>query len=330
MLFKKYMNNTAAFLTLSREVFVLHPKRSEIFVRHLKQKGFELDIRTGKRIKTGTAIAAVTNLWFSTLRGDQTKESEHLSGLLLGAVTPVYDDLMDLFGYTHDEIVGGKFNGIAESSNLIQLSAYLIPETYQSIAQKEAYDHFYLLTVAGQTQSHQQQSGESLTTGQLEDVMGQKGGNATLLYRQILANPMIDGEEKAIFLLGKLMQLINDLFDTRSDYLAGNLTLATSCENPNELRYLFDSLVGEMTAAFARLSYPKKNIKNALRLMMPVIARGEVCLKQFEQLFRQYGHFRLAEFSRQELVCDMEKTLNLWANYREAAKLYRKYANFKS
>lgn len=319
------MNNTGAFLTLSREVFIKHPKRSEAFVKQLKQKGFKLDSRTEKRIKTGTAIATVTNLWFSALRGDQTMESEHLSGLLLGAVTPVYDDLMDLFGYTHDEIVGGKFNGIPDSSSLIHLSSYLIPETYQSIAQKEAYNHFYMLTVAGQTQSHKQQSGESLTTAQLDEVMGQKGGNATLLYRQILANPMIEGEENAVFLLGKLMQFINDLFDTRSDFLAGNLTLTTSCEQPKELRHMFDSLVGEMTAAFSQLSYPKKNIKNALRLMLPVIARGEVCLKQFEQLYRQYGHFRLAEFSRQELVCDMEKSANLWANYREAERLYRRF-----
>lgn len=319
------MNNTIAFLTLSYEVLIKQRKCSKAFVKQLKQQGFEPDERTTKRILDYTTIVSLFNQWFTALRGEKLSVAENQSSLLLAAVTPVYDDLMDVYGYTHNEIEAGRFNDIADSHRLMKLATFLYSETHKSIPHKDTFIRFFRLTVHGQSLSHSQQSGKPMTAQQLEEVMSQKGGNAMLLYRQILTNTMIDGEENAVFLLGKLIQFMDDLFDTRNDLLAGNLTLATNCEHPKELRYLFDSLVGELTAAFSQLSYPKKNIKNALRLMLPVIARGEVCLKQFEQLYRQYGHFRLAEFSRQELVCDMEKAANLWDNYREAARLYRRF-----
>ena len=317
------MNNTSAFLALLYEVGVAGRRQASLLLNQLNKKGYQPDEPTTLRMKKGIAIAAVTNLWFSTLRAFPLSENERHCGILLGAVTPVYDDLMDDYGYTHAEIMGGIYNGNPESSKLISLASYLIPESFAHIIQKEAYEHYFQLTVSGQAQSSRQLTGEKLSEAQLEEVMGQKGGNATLLYRHLLANPMIEGEEKAIFLLGKLMQFINDLFDTRSDFLAGNLTLPTYYPTPEPLRAMFDSLVSDTMRAFLSLSYKPKHIRGMLRLIMPVVARGQVCLLQFEQLYRSQGHFRLAEFSRQQLVCDMEKASNLWANYREADKLFR-------
>lgn len=52
-----------------------------------------------------------------------------------------------------------------------------------------------------------------------------------MLYRSVLGTPLISGEEDAIYLLGSILQLANDMFDVYKDFKNGQQTVFTNTED---------------------------------------------------------------------------------------------------
>jgi hypothetical protein len=322
------MSNLHAFLKMAFEVFYLNKKRHDAFVKELLDRGFVIDEYTGKRMTAGTSIAAITNLWFSSLRGFPSNAEEKRCGLLVGALTPIYDDLLDVHGFTSlaeksfDQILAEESMYHGMNNNLNDLFFWLMKQAYEKIILKDEYRRFFQQTIVSQKESLRQMDGSELDQMELKKIMMIKGGNATLLYRHLLGNKMKEGEEQLVFATGGLMQFANDIFDTWNDHKSGNRTLATISTNPFDLKEAYFKLLREVVKRAVELPYPQKNILSFLRFLLPVIARALVCFDQFERLFTTYGHFDIPSFSRQQMICDMEKPVNMIANVRYAAKLF--------
>ena len=60
------------------------------------------------------------------------------------------------------------------------------------------------------------------------------------------------------------------------------------------------------------MNFESKNVVRFLDMIMPVVNRGFVCIDQFEKLEKNNnGVFEPKKFSRKQLICDMEKPVNL-------------------
>lgn len=307
------------YIQLGFKIFVLNRFRTNRLLKELKRqcqsKGLALSREQLKRIRFYTMQSCITNSWFGALSGWETSSKEIRRALYVGAVTPVLDDLTDTAGYRFEEMLEKIENIAVGGSTSIFLLKYLYEKTTKD-ADKTLLDYLGKALEA-QDESLQQLQAARLPPEKLQAIAFAKGGYFTLFYRSILRAPLIEGEEEAIYLLGGLLQLANDLFDVYKDSRQGQQTLYTNASDLEALSASYKSLIKKMIAQFLALDYPFKQKKKALTEILIVLSRGVVCMNQLLDCQKKTNNvFDLEKYSREELICDMEK----WANIKESIK----------
>ncbi len=312
-----------AYCRLGLEIFIRQKSRNRKIFNQLLLNNFTIDAALSSRIRLYTLQSTITNLMFSVLRGYRPSKDETACGLLLGAVTPVYDDLMDNYHLSHNDLHKELYVNNPELYNLVDLCQWLDVQIRERITLREEYDYYFKKTIAAQEDSLIQIQCKPISVNDLHAITNNKGGYATLLYRCVLHHKMIPGEEAAIFAFGSFYQYLNDLFDAWKDTQAGSITLITQCGDPTKLRAEYAQKLRTVISAFAALNYPKPNKDLMLRLILTMVSQGFVCIGQFEDLYKKYGHFNTKAFTRKELVCDMDTMKNLYQSYRISCKWYK-------
>lgn len=309
-----------AFISTGAEIFIFNKYHSLVLQNelksYLKKHNKQLEAGIKNRIKAYTIQSAITNLWFSSLRGYSPDKNELLSGLYVGSSTPIYDDLMDSHHFTHNELNNRVENLKHNDNTSLLLLNYLRQRINDTVKNMDIYQDYLLKLGAAQTQSLRQNSRETLTTDEIRKITYDKGGYATLLYRSLLSNKIIEGEENAIYQLGALLQLTNDIFDIYKDYKNKSQTLASTATNIDLLTEEFLSLKNKVFVLFSRLDYKPPNIQATLYQFMPIISRGRVCLDQLQLLQQQNKSFKIENFKGKQLICDMEKLKNIRKSFQ--------------
>jgi len=300
-----------AYLSLGFEVFLKNKLRTMAFLSDLQKKfGISLTNEQIRRINFYTIQSSLTNNWFSTLTGHKPGKEVLQNALHLGAITPIADSLMDDFGFHHTEIFEQLKTKDPSPSNHVRLAGHLYEQIIRS--QDEVSARYFKEVVRLQDLSLKQLQKDKLSFEELYEISYAKGGYSTLLYRSVLGTPLISGEEEAIYHLGGILQLTNDMFDVYKDYKNGQQTLFTNSEDIGKLRSMYVELIEEMYARFLALKYPTKNIKQALSRIFIVLSRGMVCINQLVECQKRTDNiFRIDQYERTELICDMEKVLNI-------------------
>ena len=308
-----------AFLTSGVEVIISEFRYKKLLKElnlFLIKSNQTLSPKLAKRIRFYMIQSAITNLWFSTLRGYSINKNEALSGQYLGALTPVYDDLMDNYGLTHEQITNNKDLNTSQEKVLFD---YLFTNLLNFVSNQETFIYYFKKLGNAQNHSLKQNSIITLSKYQIKQITYDKGGYATLLYRSILDHPLLDGEEEAIYHLGALLQITNDLFDSYKDAQSQTQTLATIGFNVDELTNEFIQLKDHTIHLFLQLGYDEKNIRGTIYQMVSVMSRGKVYLEHLKNI-QKGSFFKASDFSRNELMVDMEKWPTLKINYAISKK----------
>jgi hypothetical protein len=161
------------------------------------------------------------------------------------------------------------------------------------------------LTLEAQQESLQQHQDE-LSTQKLKDITWAKGGYALLLYRSALNRPISPEEWDAVYQLGGLMQLHNDIFDLYRDLREGIVTLPAQTRSVKDLSKLFIAEIEKTFALYNRLPFSPYQKRKFFLLLYLAVQTGHQCLNQYAKVEAKYGEFNPTKRSRQELVCDME------------------------
>jgi len=157
-----------------------------------------------------------------------------------------------------------------------------------------------------------EQEDSSISEERIWEITQQKGGESVLFYRYGFKHSLKDGEENALFQLGSLMQLENDIFDVYKDYQSKIYTIPNTIVKVEELKKLYTEQKDLFVDLCYKMDYPQKNIRLFLDRIMPVVNRAYVCFNQYQRLEKKNKSiFDVAVFSRKELICDMEKPKNL-------------------
>jgi hypothetical protein len=262
----------------------------------------------------GFGVPAIVGEGFCTLRGWRMTEKERIASTGQGVITGLFDDFFDKTGITNTQIREMMEHPFAYTpassleSIFIDYLKKIHRNTLDPVSLNDAFDRVYEVQVQSQSQQNDDMDGESLLKLTLD-----KGGYSLLFYRSVFEHPMIEGEYDAIYLVGGLMQLANDLFDVYEDSRHGINTLATKSRKIEELRSLYNKQQTITFAAISRLAYPGANKRAYLRKLSLGLSRCQVCMDQLEKLEKKSNNeFNAQAHERRELICDMEKWGNLF------------------
>lgn len=318
------------YINLTFEVFIINKLRTATFLSDLrKQPGlddFELTSEQIRRIKLSTTLSCLTNNWFSGLTGCRKGKDAIQKALYLGALTPLLDDLTDDLAFSHVEMFERMKDQQESVSSQIRLAGYLYDRVMKD--QDKRFRAYFKEVMKAQDESLKQLHKDKLSFEELYKISCAKGGYSTLLYRSVLGTPLIRGEEEAIYLLGGILQLTNDMFDVYKDYKNGQQTVFTNTEDVEKLKALYVELINEMCVKFLALKYPFENIRQTLLKIFVILSRGMVCIDQLIACQKRTDNiFLLEQYSRVDLICDMEKVANIKKSIRICYSWKRRIEN---
>lgn len=286
-----------------------------------KEPDGSMDDRDFKKITGyyGLAVPAVLGHAFCALRGRPMTYLERNASTCQGVITGLGDDFFDKRMVSNEALRmmidqpqlfdgGDAYEKLSLQYLKTALSSVPDPKKMQ-----EQLGKVYQAQVRSRSQSV-----PGLSYEEILDITIQKGAESLLFYRTAFSHPMDIREEKALYCLGGLMQLSNDIFDVYEDQQQGINTLLTTAKNIGPIRTLFLSLMQMGYQAAKRTRYPRRNVKHFIDIIsIAIFSRCLVCLDQLESKEKQSNNvFAPDRYKRKDLVCDMDTVMNKWRSVR--------------
>jgi hypothetical protein len=270
----------------------------------------------------GLAVPAVLGESFCVLRGRDMTEEERMALSYLGGLTGLFDDFFDEKGMTEEHIlqlISNTNNPVFNSSHE-KLFVDFYSKALENASDKNLLMEYFTKVYEAQVLSKKQVSG-FIDSNEIKSITYEKGGISLLFYRCALDGKMDNTEKDLLYKLGGLMQLENDIFDIYKDNDGGIKTLATTETKMGKVRNLYESLVVEVFADVLKTSYSLERKKAFNSILSMILCRGFVCLDMLEGLQNKTnGVFSIEKYGRKDLICDMEKPVNILKTINYFAK----------
>ncbi len=277
----------------------------------------------------GLAVPAILGDSICVLRGYSMSEKERSALTYQGAMTGLFDDFFDKFEMPEDKlkVFMERPNEIKGNTSAEKLFMIFYKKALEKSQDSSLVSHYLNEVYKAQVES-KKQSGHYLTTEEILDITLKKGGVSVLFYRASMSHPFLPGEEKALLEMGGLMQFGNDIFDVYKDQKNEIDTLVTTTKKIRETRIQFSNQMEKSFEMAVNLNYKLNDKKKYLNLiLMSLCSRCFVC---FDQLAKNElltdSLFSPSQYTREQLVCDMDKLQNKW----RTIKYFIKYLDKKN
>lgn len=261
----------------------------------------------------GLAIPAILGEAFCILRGKALTRNERISLTYLGALTGLYDDFFDKLYTPEDrilELTKDPYTCTA-SNDHEELFIHFYKLALEHSSALERIKDAFIAVYEAQVQS-QLQRNSNLSTDQIREITLVKGAVSTLFYRSAMANPLSESEETMLYQLGSLTQLENDIFDVYKDDQEDITTLVTTTNKIDHIRTLYVHIHRKIVELLKETEFPTKNKILFAQYVNLTLCRGYVCLDFLELNEARTNHlFSVKDYSRKDLICDMEKSKNI-------------------
>ena len=260
---------------------------------------------------------------FAALRSIPVNLSERYAITALGAMTGVFDDLFDKFGYTRNDV-----EKLLHHSNYEEkwhpYDIELIRLLHIFNVNSEVDIKSFIVKIAEAQLASNKQRYNNLSKEELCEITFNKGGFSMQLYRRAFYGDVSVVEDLFFYKIGALGQLANDVFDVYKDFKAGIYTLPL-CIRLSEVKTIYLNLYAEICKLLNELNYSNREKKRFLQLLSLIAARALVALEQYMELSDGADVILKPEiYSRKQLICDMEKPKMLLKLFSISAKLNEK------
>jgi hypothetical protein len=275
----------------------------------------QFDEFTFKKItKSHSLYLPIVNDSFTALHGRSTNKTEQLRSVHYFICSSVFDNFWDNKTHTAEQIAAifyqpQQYQPASFDENVfVESHLFLLNE----VKRKEAY-----LQVLDKVFTAQQlslkQFDKDITNEAIQHITFEKGGNSVLLCNYYLDVEPTKAEEQCWYLLGTMIQLTNDLFDTYKDLQQHSYTLATRCTNVYEVESIYLHQIAQLKHCIAQLPY-KKNLKQYFSIVMAsTYTLGLVAVEQLKKIQGNNATMPdLRYLPRKALIIDMEKISNVW------------------
>lgn len=273
----------------------------------ISAKGFDL------RLTQYVQVHSLLDYSLCRLAGREMSASELKACVYFCACLPLYDDFFDKSDLSEAEIKAlmQAPDDFVPKSPVQQLFIHLLRVVYKNLPDSELFGRYFEQLYYGQEESKKLVD-PNLTLKEVEKIAFEKGGYSALLFRSVLKHPLIEGEEKALYQLGAVGQVLDDLFDLWDDLDEGINTIATKFDKdftPVYDRYLIE--VEKLKTCFSALNYAPKDKDAFIRELMLMVNGGTLCGQHYLNLQKQNGGvLDIQKIGRTALVCDMEDKSN--------------------
>lgn len=291
------------FLKNLKEEVVKNPDWASI----ISSKDFDL------RLTQYVQVHSLLDFSLCSLAGRKMSRNELKACVYFCACLPLYDDFFDKSNLSKKEIKDLMHSpeGFKPENSVQELFVYLLGVVYKNLPDSELFGRYFEQLYYGQQES-KKLFDSRLSKEEVQKIAFQKGGYSALLFRSILRHPLIDGEEDALYQLGAVGQVLDDLFDLWDDLEEGINTIVTKFNSDfTPVFNLYIKEVNQLKLSFQVLSYEQKNKDKFIRELMLLVNGGTICGKHYLKLQAENdGVFDIEKIGREALVCDMESKLN--------------------
>jgi hypothetical protein len=269
------------------------------------------------------AVPAILAEAFAVLRQRPLTAAERKVATYLGATTGLFDDFFEKTTLSDSYIKGlyqlpevhkGQNDNerLANMCWLKALSGCRKPDLLKACALK---------VHEAQIMSRAQKEGLPSSDAMLR-ITKEKGGYSVAFYMAMFYDVFPAEDEMLFYNVGALLQLENDLFDVYKDHRDGISTLVTKPDSIADLRKLYCSMWQQVKTDINKTVFSEKGKRRFRCIIGALVSRGYVCLDMLAKREQQNkGRFNPAAFSRKELICDMEKPLNMLMSMHYYARL---------
>ncbi|MEO7522481.1 MAG: class 1 isoprenoid biosynthesis enzyme [Ferruginibacter sp.] len=271
-----------------------------------------LDANDFKKISGyyGLAVPAILGEAICILHNKKMSDAERIASTSQGAMTGLFDDFFDK-QYLPDHYIENMLQTNAKSkrSNEI-LFLHFYKQALQYVPSKEKMLEKLMDVYQAQLESKKQ--AQPLSEDEIQQISLYKGGASLLFYRTAFSPAPSKKEEKLLYNFGGLMQVANDIFDVYKDRENGIKTLVTETKHIATLRHLFLKELTANNKEAYEMGFPKKSVAQFLSILsLGIFSRAFVCLDRLEKNEASTKHvFAVHEYSRKQLICDMDTRKN--------------------
>ncbi|MCZ2355647.1 MAG: hypothetical protein LC115_02980 [Bacteroidia bacterium] len=283
---------------------------------------FEHDDGTLKEIgqKKILSYATLVPIFIShntaTLYGKKLSHIELSLQVYLAAITPLIDEFYET----------SKKDALQNLSNLLnspnqykpqntheELTLFLWKKILGLVKQPVVFHQTISQVIDIQTKSKLQH--QSLSVSEIKQITLEKGGRSMLLFLVTLPFPVNPETERLFYNLGAAIQLLDDLLDIYEDSRAGIQTLATG--QNIELAFREFRKAHQQVIEITKTQINSKSKSLFLAILAMLLLSGYVAIHNIQKLYSHSGHdFNPLNYSRSQLVTDMEKASNWWIAIR--------------
>lgn len=309
----QYLQNFVWILLLFPSVWIKIKRQRNFLNKFLHQFSIALDKSDFERLNLyGLYVPVFVGESYCMLRGSSLTNEERTAVTCIGASTGLFDDLFDKKSYDVNYIKNLLLNPevrngqSAPENTLVQLYVQFLESSPHPNQIKEL-----ALKVFDAQVNSKRQFDKWLDENELKLLTFEKGGFTMQLYRRAFGGEISENEDLLFYKIGAIGQLENDIFDVYKDYKEGINTLATTTTDIAQLRETYHNLHREILTCIDKTEFKLSN-KNKFKLICAFIfARGYLAINQLELVSKRTNNiFKVSEYSRSELVTDMEKPIN--------------------
>ncbi len=275
----------------------------------------EPDTYTLKRINQLSLFAAAGAFPHCLLRGYPASKLEMRSLALFGAATALADDLTDEDRLPLSRLVFLATNKDASANTPREEIAQKL--FFRGIAEHPFPELLMTqLQIALKDQETSKAQNGYLNFEESWRISAEKGASSNLLFLFFLHHQPTDQEKKLAEVVGIALQLLDDIFDLYEDLEDGISTPITRAQSIEQITAVYTEALEDVRSRMASFSAPESKKKSAARIWRFIFKRGYIGLNQYRRFCEQTRQsFPPAQYTRHDLIVDMEKLGNLYKNF---------------
>ncbi len=251
---------------------------------------------------------------FQRLRGYKLSDQQRRCFSIIGALTSLVDDYFDRFQLDFAKIlkIANNERGYVAENQHQSLTKKLLTELELISKPDDDYKETLSKVLYYQKESLKQFDSHTM----LDDIYFitiQKSGSSALYYCTLVSPDISKEETEMLYHLTILIQTVNDIFDVVKDLNDGIKTYPNTVGSVGAIKKMFVDHIQNWKEALDKLPYSNHDKQVYFdRINLLLISITWVCLKQYEDLENENGHFNVQLYTRKQLICDKEKIKNCW------------------
>lgn len=258
------------------------------------------------------------NSIYCFLRGKVLQDNELKALVNFSILGPVFDDFFDVHELDEERLKSMMFKpqGFKVSSDLELLSVFFSKKILANVLRKDAYEQSAANLFNAQKITMKLAGDDELSDEEVQTIVKAKGSETLITMASMLNDEPSQSEMMFLKKWGGLVQIMDDIFDLREDFLSENRSIVNPINDWIAFKNFYLAEVNGVMKLLKSQDFNKKRVEAFLVPLKFAFGVGLLGINRYISLQKKNsGNFDPAIFSREELVIDMDVFKNRWSAF---------------